>query len=169
MDLCNAGILVFVPIKCISIFCRSRKVQWIWFQSVSCFFPLCIQFFFLNFPFFKSKTTTTDQIFGVGIAFPIILDILINVIPSFKTVLENLAIYGYSYAIFIPVLILCTIPNNVSWFFLAVRIIAHIVRFCNGLCWCMPQYHRYCFYAGLTKGKWNNKPQQNDISSSDLL
>ena len=51
--------------------------------------------------------------FIAGFLIPLILDATINTIPTFKGVIENVTIYGYSYSIFLIAIILCFIPINV--------------------------------------------------------
>ena len=52
--------------------------------------------------------------FGIGLGFPIVLWLLMKCSASAIPLMEVMSIYGYSYLIFIPALILCTIPSNVE-------------------------------------------------------
>lgn len=58
----------------------------------------------------------TGIIYGVGFGLPLLLAILMKVFGGQIAIVAVLCTYGYSFSVFIPVVILCIIPNEiVQW------------------------------------------------------
>ncbi|MDR3548956.1 MAG: hypothetical protein P4M11_11955 [Candidatus Pacebacteria bacterium] len=52
-------------------------------------------------------------VLGIAFLFPVAFGILMRCFAAQINMTEVLSIYGYSYVIFVPVILLCSIPSNV--------------------------------------------------------
>ena len=61
----------------------------------------------------------------VGFGVPLLISLLTKIFGAKISVAPVICIYGYSYTIFLPIIIVCSIPNNLlQWILLAYGIVS---------------------------------------------